>query len=577
MAMESLAWKYLWEKDEQQAEGWFLKALEMGNPSSIKNKDQFCKLLQNLRVILEEVDSPLGAAFFNPVNPEKLIEVEDLGVRNDMQIVVRIESAANTVVTKYWKCYDEIKIRAANGFPFAQTLLTAMNSIAQCLNYYHHTSKAEHSPTIINFAKEQCIRCFANSLRATEVVGFLQPQTVTVIYQYCMDTVNARTEIAWKREASIVACYLLLATRSSNFRSFAEACLEKYHDEPFLYQILAAHKALHGEYEGALKLYDDGLQLFPDDSCLRYRKADVLKCIGSSSDILNKAFKEYITIAPFDDRMIPEAYYTLALHSTAREGEFYNRIGMEAESNMLPCFLPYRSDTKVYVASLNETQDDKVKPGRLSTVLNHRRELKKMSQINRTGDASHATFGNTLQLSTRPDNFEEMTLQNMKPNEDMTYDHCFINLTICEDPIIDLLQSVRSVVVRDKNDDYMKCSLYNVDRHDQTVRENFIYGSKITIVNPHYHLPSDCSTSDPVPSSSSASNDVGFLKVDDPKLIIYRENGKDNLICRFCWRYYPELVCSKCKRSRYCCKECQTSDWTILKHKLICGVKHLDG
>lgn len=47
--MESLAWKYLEEKELNQAEIWYLRALEAENHHSIQNKDTFFKVLEETR------------------------------------------------------------------------------------------------------------------------------------------------------------------------------------------------------------------------------------------------------------------------------------------------------------------------------------------------------------------------------------------------------------------------------------------------------------------------------------------------------------------------------------------------
>jgi hypothetical protein len=59
------------------------------------------------------------------------------------------------------------------------------------------------------------------------------------------------------------------------------------------------------------------------------------------------------------------------------------------------------------------------------------------------------------------------------------------------------------------------------------------------------------------------------IRVDDPNSIIFTGKiVKD--ICRFCSQAESKFKCSKCVKAKYCSKECQTYDWKLLKHKLVC-------
>jgi hypothetical protein len=60
-----------------------------------------------------------------------------------------------------------------------------------------------------------------------------------------------------------------------------------------------------------------------------------------------------------------------------------------------------------------------------------------------------------------------------------------------------------------------------------------------------------------------------MIRVDDPDSILFIEESKKD-ICRFCGQSDSRLKCSKCDKAKYCSKESQTSDWKLLKHKLIC-------
>jgi hypothetical protein len=67
-----------------------------------------------------------------------------------------------------------------------------------------------------------------------------------------------------------------------------------------------------------------------------------------------------------------------------------------------------------------------------------------------------------------------------------------------------------------------------------------------------------------------------MIRVDDPNSIIFTgETFKS--VCRFCGKDDSKLYCSICQIAKYCSKECQTYDWKLMRHKLICvHVKSFD-
>ena len=39
-------------------------------------------------------------------------------------------------------------------------------------------------------------------------------------------------------------------------------------------------------------------------------------------------------------------------------------------------------------------------------------------------------------------------------------------------------------------------------------------------------------------------------------------NEKEQFVCQNCFKEYPKLMtCAKCGYARYCCRQCQVSDW----------------
>lgn len=163
-------------------------------------------------------------------------------------------------------------------------------------------------------------------------------------------------------------------------------------------------------------------------------------------------------------------------------------------------------------------------------------------------------------LSKCPDGYTKITLRDMNSHRDFVYKKHFIDLVICEDAMFGLLSTL-NVLARDDNDDCINCSFHALDHYDPVVRENLAFGSKITVLNPYHRL---------------ASTGTVTLRVDEPRMLIYKEPGADNPMCRYCWKENPQHSCAVCKRVKYCGRRCQSDDWAIMKHKLICGLRYFD-
>lgn len=326
------------------------------------------------------------------------------------------------------------------------------------------------------------------------------------------------------------------------------------------------------------------------------------------------AYHEFIKEAPFDDRMIPEAYYNIAFSSlgkgkgknaekTARE--YYSK-GLEEEAKLLPCFIPHESQVKTILEVLlaldpkgydhldkkpaktdQPSQKEKpaqevpkptaasmklqlTNPTRLQFVNRHRETLKMMAELCGTMGSGKGKYKARVNMTINPKNdqqmpkdladIQEIGFRDMNPRKDHVYKKRMINLLISEDPMFGLYTAIH-VVVRDDNGDCLNCSFYELDHNDPNVRANLCFGSRISVLNPYYRLAGDGSAT---------------LRVDDPKSIIYHWGGKEKPICRYCWKESPPHACSRCSRAKYCGRDCQTQDWKVLNHKLICKLKYFN-
>ncbi|KAG4070164.1 hypothetical protein HA402_003854 [Bradysia odoriphaga] len=585
-AMHSLAWTCLDDKELEQAESWYARALDSGNECAFRNKEKFYQAKERLRKYLKDMDDE--SKKHNPKDVENLIEALERATDNQLSIS-KFTSLTDSPVEKYWRHVEEIQKRAKIGHPFAKRLLTSMTYFAESVKHLERIKSTKMNAVDLAIAQEQCIQNLANSLRETEIVAFLQPKELQLLIKICEAKTSSRKSDLDKA-ARIVQTFLLSNSQNSEFFSFTRICLQQYPDEVFFYRMHSAALALQNNFEASAKVSDQGLQKFPTDVSLLSCKAGAIKLVESSgNEQVIAAYKMFLKHAPFDERGIPEAYYFIALYSSEDEKDFYYQKGLEAEQQMLPCFLPYECKVKTMLDALSAFKKNSNKgqsrasaesstkstakssrilqvtnPARVQSVLRHRETLKKISESHRP-NMCHANFSITPQheqkMSEHPDDFKGITLRDMNPLKDMVYQKRLINLVISEDPMFGLLSAIH-VVVRDDNDDCINCSFYGLDHFDRNVRANLAFGSKITVLNPYYRLATDGSVA---------------LRVDDPKAIIYRVAGKDNSVCRYCWKENPQHSCGSCKRVKYCSRKCQTDDWKIMKHKIICGLKYFDG
>lgn len=598
IAMESLAWKCLSEREYEQAENWYTKALEAGNNHSIQNKEKFYKILEEARNYIKEVKAQFQPSDSSapeletkdrlPVEMLNIVEAIEK-VTNNKPSIAGVVELADSPLAQYWNNFEEIQKRAAKGHGFALTLLIAMGHFAEGIADLKKlcSVKMNHSDTALT--QEQCIHELADSFRATEIISFFEPSELPVLMRICKAKIsNQKSDL--DLDVRIVYCFLLTVSQNSEMFSFSKICHQMYPDEVFFYKMHAAAFAVRQDFDASMQVSDQGLNRFPTDEDLLFCKAGAMKMIKSCRDKqVVAAYKEFIKHAPFDERMIPEAYYNMAFYSTGDEKRMYYKKGLEAELKMLPCLLPYQSNMKSLLDALQvfekkekneqpnktaQTAEQNLKtssavnlqltnPARVQYVQKHRETLKKMTEFHRSKEFIVKVSMKTpkdQEASKHPDGSKEITIRDMNPHKDEVYKKRFINLLIIEDPMFGLLTAIH-VVVRDDNGDCLICSFYNLDHFDENVRRSLCFGSKITVMNPYYRLATDGNVA---------------LRVDDPKTIIYRSSGKDNPICRYCWKENPQHSCGICKRAKYCCRSCQTDDWKNLKHKLICGLKYFD-
>jgi hypothetical protein len=260
---------------------------------------------------------------------------------------------------------------------------------------------------------------------------------------------------------------------------------------------------------------------------------------------------------------------------------------------LLSCFLPYQSKTKQNAKEILSTvrdfekeetprkSNDPVKKGnkaastkpkptngaqetsakdyhfqtqpqRVELVLDHRELLHSLRNKSQQFD-DYKPAKDDASVKVQLIGLKKITFKEMEP--DRSYEGYVINLTIMEDCVLGHFPSVRTIV-KDDNHDFRCCFFYNLNDTVQNLKKTLSFGSKISILYPVLTQPE--------------KGEAG-IRVRSHRYVLYHSSGIDEPLCRFCWEAKANLKCSKCKRATYCDADCQTQDWKLLKHKLICS------
>ena len=150
-----------------------------------------------------------------------------------------------------------------------------------------------------------------------------------------------------------------------------------------------------------------------------------------------------------------------------------------------------------------------------------------------------------------------IALREMNPTKDHVYDGYILSVTIIEEAC-SWIPSIHLVI----EDEHLNCEqmcIYNCPegQGEYSIKKVFSIGSKMHVINPYLRL---------------GANDMkSMIRIDDfSSIIMQSESERVVNMCRCCGEANASHVCGKCQRARYCTKECQTMDWQLYKHKLIC-------
>lgn len=322
----------------------------------------------------------------------------------------------------------------------------------------------------------------------------------------------------------------------------------------------------------------------------------------------------------FVDQQVPEAYYTLGkmYHDMYKESKNSDKefdiivakhfllLGQCAEQNQLTCFIPYESQMKNTLNSLlprkydnssppsqgklTDTVDSNTmsrslefisnllkdvslkakKPDEVESLIRHnmttdetriklinqhrndfKRELcKKNNKCVEPPIKSRYEDGRKKRLDGILSNLWPLTIDEALVPLDKSWEGRSMCLTVIDETLSGFGLDGVHAIVKDENGNIGKVVFLDIPQDDD-IQRKFGFGCKFYILQPHvcmFHGEK--------------------VIVAGPHTAFFR--SKDVSLCRYCFKPGAKTSCSRCRWANYCNKECQSNDWTILKHKKIC-------
>ncbi|CAF2973700.1 unnamed protein product [Rotaria sp. Silwood2] len=377
-------------------------------------------------------------------------------------------------------------------------------------------------------------------------------------------------------------CYVVLHMDEPELNlRFLDSCKQNYPKSLLFHEFHAAMNVLLGRFGDALNDAHVGLKIDPNYYELLFIKATLFVCLGKKMNEVIEAYQEFLAVAPKDHCRVPESYYSMAgCYLACTEDDNTKRLikklyqqGEEAEKIQLPCFLPYKSDKKM---ALQHAFDDEqlsdaipvlvsdcrsrlTDPHRIDIFKRHRQWSGLMSK-NKNSPVNHTmTQKPRVKQSTAKSlvGLKSISLREINPTKDHVYNQYILFVTIIDEALT--WKPSIHLIIQDENHDceHMVVYGFNEQQGEHLINNVFTIGTRMHIINPYLRI---------------GSYDLKpFIRVDDFSSIVF-QNESERMVnmCRCCGQPNALHVCSRCKRARYCSKECQTIDWKSYDHKLIC-------
>ncbi|CAF3873512.1 unnamed protein product [Adineta steineri] len=561
-AMLSLAWTLLEINDLEMAKIWFDRACEAGNLYAQAKRNDFESALRQKQQIIEN----------RPSNT--LQATEEATAFSDLITAIRLENSLSNDSSVY-----DLNVLNEHAKRGSQTAEKMYNALRHFHNALHLITKSES----LTIQQENIfIHEYAQCCRIEHTVAEIPNKNIERKIERIIDRVfqrccNDSNLINSQLDEDVRICYVVLHVDSPKINlRFLNSCKQKYPKVVFFLEFSAAMNLMLGQFEAAVSDANAGLKIDPNYYELLFMKATVFVVLEKELDEIINAYQTFLAHAPRDHCKVPESYYSMACRYVECSDdddlieETYNQ-GEEAEKIQLPCFLPYKSDNKM---ALKAAFKDECSPDVIPVLVPDRRSrLTDLHRIDifkrhRQWSASMSSHKDRLVGMTQKPRVKQPTsksliglksisLREINPTKDHVYNGYVLSVTII-DEALSWRPSIH-LVIEDENYDCDHMVVYDFQdtQGKHLINEVFTIGTKMSIINPYLRI--------------GANDGKPFIRVDDFSSIIFQHESERVVnMCRCCGQSNASHVCSRCKRARYCTKECQIMDWKLYEHKLLC-------
>jgi tetratricopeptide (TPR) repeat protein len=581
-AMDNLVTLYLTSGNINKAEKWNEKSKKLGSDIARQREKAITQMTLEANADISDViewEKERNLPFENMTIHERIFRKHSHKHPDQSGVLEALESIRNksdsispTRLTKGGYKYDlELLAKRKDKSEFSNRMYLAVLNYMEAIHTFF--SIARRSIVVLDNDSRSFIRRLAMCYKLEHFVGTMPINSREDIRKHvllllsCSDRAVALSdnidELAFNQDCRI--CHAILNMKSDENMDFLSECIKKYPNNKFFLEIRGCLYNFINKHESALRDFNRVEEISKDDVDNLYHKAATLKLMGRKKQAKD-AYTKFLSVASEDHRKVPEAYYAMGLCSmvngdTASIMRHYEQ-GLNAEEKQIPFFLPYDSTSKDLLAlvpqitggtrKVKETPVVKLAdPLRKDLIVEHRRGTRDFGKI--MSDTKHSKVNVTAKPSKSQSaplswvGLKPIFLNEIDPTSDHVLDGFVLELTLITVPFNNSMSI--SFVAEDSNSDVQRVSLYNCDK-----KLTLAIGAKISIINPYLR---------------TAMDGKPLVRIDDPNSVIVSPHHIVDM-CHCCGKGQSKFSCSKCKRAKYCSKECQVSDWKEYSHKLIC-------
>ncbi|KAF9117525.1 Stress-induced-phosphoprotein 1 [Mortierella sp. GBA39] len=584
-AMDNLVNLYLASGNINKAEKWNEKSKRQGSmPARLKEKAIAQMILKSNADISDVVDweKELNLPFENMTIRERVFrklsyehpdKSEVLETLNALETIRnKSDSVSPTSITTNGYKYDlEVLGKRKHKSEFSNRMYFAVLNFMEAMAIFQ--SIARRSIVVVDDDSRSFIGRLAMCYKLEHFVGSMPIDIREVIRKHVLLLLSDsdRTvklcekidELAFNQDCRI--CHAVLNMQSDENIDFLTECIKKYPNNKFFLELRGCLYNFIDKREFGLRDFNRIEEISKDDVDNLYHKAVTLKLMDRNKQATD-AYTKFLSVASADHRKVPEAYYSLGVCTMANRNtdiiaRHYEQ-GLNAEEKQIPFFLPYESTSKELlelmlrnIGGLSMVKENPVvKPAdlfRKELIVNHRRSISEFGKIMSSDE--HAKINFTAKPSKSQSaplswvGLKPIYLNEINPTSDHVLDGFVLELTLITVPWNNNMSI--SFVAEDSNLNVQRVSLYNFDK-----KHTLAIGAKISIINPYLRI---------------AMDGRPIIRTDDPNSVIVSPHQIVD-VCHYCGKGQSKYTCAKCKRSKYCSKECQVLDWKEYNHKLIC-------